>query len=270
LKNSPAEKAGLLPKDVIYKIGDKYAAEYDLYDANMAIRGVKGTTVKLTILRKGVKDPFEVSIVRDSIDLNSVTEEKLDGEIVYLSINQFNTNTTKEFGKAVSSMILNPPKGLIIDLRYNGGGYLDASVQLLSYLLPKDTEAVKIRYRGDREEIQYTNGNPKLTNVPLVILINEGSASASEIMAGAIADHKRGIIMGTQSFGKGTVQSVENFSDGSSMRITIAQWFTPNGTSVNKVGLKPDIVKEISEDDITNKVDSQKNAAAEYLRNLNK
>ncbi len=268
LKDSPAEKAGLLPNDVIYKIGDKFAAEYDLYDAIMAIRGEEGTTVTLTILRQDVEEPFEVSIVRDSIDLNSVTVEKMDGDIAYLSVNQFNNKTLDEFNKAISELILTPPKGLIIDLRYNGGGYLDSAVELLSFLLPKESVAVKIRYRGGKEETQYTNGNPKLTNVPLVILVNEGSASASEIMAGAIQDHERGIVVGTKTFGKGTVQAVENFDDGSSMRITIAQWLTPDGKNVNKTGLTPDIVKEISEQDIENQFDSQKEAAAEYLRNL--
>lgn len=268
LKNSPAEKAGLLPGDMIYLIEGEPASDMTLFDAIMSIRGEKGTSVKLTIIRETLDEPFEVSIVRDSIDLESVTIEKLDSGIIYLSVNQFNDKTNDQFRSAVSEMLLNKPSGLIIDLRYNGGGYLDIAVQLLSYLLPTDTESVIIRQRNSDDDIMYTNGNPKLLDIPLVVLVNEGSASASEIVAGAIQDHHRGILMGTQTFGKGSVQEVEGFADGSSLRITIAKWFTPDGRGINHVGLTPDIVVEISDEDIANEYDSQKEAAIEYLSNL--
>mgnify|MGYP001613493903 CR=1 FL=1 len=208
--------------------------------------------------------------VMDSIDIESVTVEKIDGNIVYLSVNQFNDKTNEEFGKAISALILNEPKGLIVDLRFNGGGYLDISVQLLSYLLPKDTPAVVIKERNKKDEILKTNGNPKLLNVPLVVIVNDSSASASEIVAGAIQDHKRGVILGAKSFGKGSVQEVEKFSDGSSIRLTIAKWFTPNGRNIDKVGLTPDVIVEITEDDITKTYDRQKEEAVKYLKNLKK
>ena len=267
LKDSPAEKAGLLPRDVIYKINDEYANDMTLFDAIMSIRGKKGTTVTLTIIRDGVDEPFEVSIVRDQINLESVTMEELDDDIVYISINQFSDRTIEEFNAAISGLILNEPKGLIIDLRYNGGGYLDIAIDILSFLLPSHTEAVKIDSRVD-EEIMYTNGNEKLLNVPIVVLVNEGSASASEIVAGAIQDLKRGVVMGTQTFGKGTVQEVNFFNDGSSIRLTIAQWLTPDGRSIQEVGLTPDIIEELSDEDIENEFDSQKDAAIEYLKGL--
>ncbi len=270
LRKSPAEKAGLLPGDIIYKINDEIASDMTLVDAIMKIRGKKGTTVNLTIIRNKLNKPFDVSIVRDSIDIESVTVEKLDGDIVYLSVNQFNDKTNEEFGKAISNLILNEPKGLIVDLRFNGGGYLDISVQLLSYLLPKDTPAVVIKERSKKDEVLKTNGNPKLLNVPLVVIVNDSSASASEIVAGAIQDQKRGIILGTKSFGKGSVQEVEKFSDGSSIRLTIAKWFTPNGRSIDKVGLTPDVVVEITDDDITKTYDRQKEEAIKYLKNLKK
>ena len=270
LRDSPAERAGLLPGDIIFKIGDKLASDMTLFDAIMSIRGEKGTTVKLTIIRKNVDEPFEVSIVRDKIDIESVTVEKLKNGIVYMSVNQFNDKTDAEFGKAISDMILDPPKGLIVDFRYNGGGYLDIAVDLLSYLLPMKSKAVEIRQKNDKNEMMYTNGNPKLIDVPLVVLVNEGSASASEIVAGAVQDLDRGVVMGTKTFGKGTVQQVENFKDGSSIRMTIAKWYTPAGRNINKVGLTPDVVVEMKDSDVEKKVDTQKEAAIQYLEDLKK
>jgi len=285
LRKSPAEKAGLLPGDIIYKIEGELAAEMNLIDAIMNIRGEKGTTVTLTIIRKTVTEPFDVSIVRDSIDIESVTVEEIDGDIVYLSVNQFNDKTKDEFGKAISEMILSEPNGLIVDLRYNGGGYLDIAVDLLSYLLPSKTLAVTLKETVDSSSSTsttitsksdsktstnkyYTNGNPKVLDVPLVVIVNESSASASEIVAGAIQDHQRGIVFGNQSFGKGTVQEVETFLDGSSIRLTVAKWFTPDGRDIDKNGITPDIIVDITEEDIINKYDAQKEAAIEYLNNL--
>lgn len=268
LRRSPAEKAGLLSGDIIYQIDGKMANEMTLVDAIMAIRGKKGTTVTLTIIREEVTEPFDVSIVRDSIDIESVTTEKLDNDIVYLSVNQFNDKTNEEFGKAISEMVLEEPLGLIIDLRFNGGGYLDIAVELLSYLLPADSPAVVLKERDQEDEILYTNGNPKLLNVPLVVIVNDSSASASEIVAGAIQDLKRGIVLGVKTFGKGSVQEVETFADGSSIRMTIAKWHTPNGRSIDEIGLTPDIVVEITEEDIEEEFDRQKDEAIKYLENL--
>ncbi len=270
LRKSPAEKAGLLSGDVIYKIDGKDAGDMSLVDAITKIRGKKGTTVTLTIIRSKLEKPFDVTIVRASIDIESVTQEKLKNGIVYLSVNQFNDKTNEEFSKYISELIIDEPKGLIIDLRYNGGGYLDIAVQLLSYLLPKDTPAVIIKERGKDDATLKTNGNPKLLNVPLVVIVNEGSASASEIMAGAIQDQKRGVILGTKTFGKGSVQEVEKFSDGSSLRITIAKWFTPLGRTINHTGLTPDIFVDIKDEDIKNTYDRQKEEAIKYLENLKK
>lgn len=270
LRKSPAEKAGLLSGDVIYKIEGKLTRDMSLVDAITKIRGKKGTTVTLTIIRAKLDKPFDVTILRDNVDIESVTEEKLKNGIVYLSVNQFNDKTNDEFGKYISDLILNEPKGLIIDLRYNGGGYLDIAVQLLSYLLPKDTPAVTIKERGKADDTLNTNGNPKLLNVPLVVIVNDSSASASEIMAGAIQDEKRGVILGTKTFGKGSVQEVEKFSDGSSLRVTIAKWFTPLGRTINHAGLTPDIFVDITDEDIKNTYDRQKEEAIKYLENLKK
>lgn len=270
LKNSPAERAGLKAGDIIVKINEEFAADLSLFEAIMKIRGEKGTSVTLTILREGIKDPFEVTIQRDNIDIESVTVEKLEGGIVYLSVNQFNDKTIEEFKQAVSEMILEQPKGLIIDLRNNGGGYLDIAVDMLSFILPSNSKAVELvtRKGSGKSEVMKTNGAPKLPDVPLVVLINKGSASASEIVAGAVQDHKRGVIMGTTSFGKGTVQEVESFVDGSSIRMTIAKWLTPDGRDINKKGITPDVVQDLLDSDIENEIDTQKNAAIEYLESL--
>lgn len=268
LRDSPAEEAGLLSGDIIYKVDGEITYEMSLFEAIMNIRGEKGTEVVLTIIRNNLDEPFDIPIIRDSIEIESVTSESLDSGITYLSINQFNDKTLEEFNKAVSEMLLSDPQGLIIDLRYNGGGYLDIAVDLLSYLLPARSEAVKIKQRNSENETILTKGTPQLPNIPIVVLVNEGSASASEILAGAIQSHDRGIVMGTQSFGKGTVQEVEMFPDGSSMRVTIAKWFTPDEVNINDTGLTPDIIVEISEQDIKNEYDRQKEEALKYLENI--
>lgn len=268
LRSSPAERAGLLPRDIIYKIDGTLSSEMTLLQAVMAIRGEKGTSVTLTIIREGADMPFDVTIVRDSIDIDSVSVEYLDDDIVYLGINQFNDKTNEEFARAVQKLLLDEPDGIILDLRFNGGGYLDIAVDLISYLLPTGKEAVSIRERGRPDTVIKTNGKPKLLNVPLVVLVNESSASASEIVAGGIQDHKRGIIMGAQTFGKGSVQEVDTFADGSSLRMTIARWFTPDGRNIDEVGITPDIIVEITEEDIEAEYDAQKEAAIKYLREL--
>lgn len=269
LKNSPAERAGVIPGDIIYQIEGEYAMEMTFFDAIMSIRGEKGTPVTLTLIRKGLEDPFDVTIIRAEIDVESVTKEVLDDGIVYLSVNQFSDTTSDEFGKAIADLILSEPPGLIVDLRYNGGGYLDVAVELLSYLLETNLPAVEIHERHpENDDVIFTNGGPKLLNIPLIVLVNEGSASASEIVAGAIQDHDRGVVMGVQSFGKGTVQEVEFLEDGSSVRLTIAQWYTPDGRIIQKVGITPDIIVEMYDDDYENDYDRQLEEARKYLNNL--
>jgi carboxyl-terminal processing protease len=267
LRESPAEKAGLLPKDIIAEIEGLPATDMGLMEAIGMIRGEKGTTVNLTIWREGV-EPFVVSIVRDSIKVDSVSSDLLENDIMYLVVNQFNDSTDEKFSEAISKMILDEPEGLIIDLRFNGGGYLDIAIEMLSYLVPTDEVAVIIRERNKDDEINYTVDNPKLLNVPVVVLVNEASASASEIVAGAIQDLDRGIVMGQTTYGKGSVQEVEYFNDGSSLRLTIAKWLTPDERDINKVGVTPDIIVDFTDEDIENEFDAQKEAAIKYLEEL--
>ncbi len=269
LKNSPAEKAGLLPGDIVYKIDGNVTSDMTLFEAITKIRGAKGTKVTLTILRKGKKDPFDVAITRDDVNIESVSMEDKGKGIYYIAINQFSDNTKTEFDNAIQQILLKEPKGIVLDLRYNGGGYLDISVDILSEFLKNKIEAVTIKRRDSKDnETMYVSGNAPLANVPLVVLVNKGSASASEIVAGAIQDHKRGIVMGEQTFGKGSVQEVDKLPDGSSLRITIAKWYTPSGKNISEVGITPDIVVELTDKDIEAKNDVQLNAAIKYLQGV--
>ncbi len=269
LKNSPAEKAGLLPGDIVYKIDGELTAEMTLFEAIKNIRGERGTKVVLTIIREGADEPFDVSMTRQEIKVESVTMEEKEEGIFWLSVNQFSESTFPEFQKKVQELLLKEPKGVIVDLRNNGGGYLEVSVDLLSQFLEGKVEAVSIKRRDESlSETRYTNGSPSLPKIPLVVLINDGSASASEIFAGAIQDHKRGLVMGEQSFGKGSVQEVDKLKDGSSIRLTIARWFTPNGTNIDHTGITPDREVALTEEDYLADRDPQLDAAVKYLREL--
>lgn len=264
LKNSPAQKAGLQPEDVIFLIDDESTEEMTLEQAVLKIRGQKGTKVKLTVLRKNVSDPIELEITRQTININSI-DWNMDGDIAVIGINQFGDTTKAEFDKAVSEILLKNPKGVVLDLRYNGGGYLDGAVDITSEFLEKE-KVVTIKKRNPEEdEVIYVNGQARMANLPLVVLINRGSASASEIVAGAIQDHKRGQLVGEKSFGKGTVQTVENLTGGSSLRVTIAKWFTPNDQNINETGIAPDIAVERSSEDFEASRDPQLEKALEIL-----
>ena len=269
LKDSPAEKAGILPGDIVYKIDGNITSEMTLFEAITKIRGPKGTKVTLTILRKGKDKPFDIAITRDDVNVESVSMKDEGNGIFYIAINQFSDNTKSEFDNAIQKIILKDPKGVILDLRFNGGGYLDIAVDILSGLLKDKAEAVTIKKRdsNDNETIN-VSGNAPLADVPLVVLVNKGSASASEIVAGAIQDHKRGLIMGEQTFGKGSVQEVDKMPDGSSLRITIAKWYTPSGKNISEVGITPDQVIEMTDTDVEQHKDPQLDAALKYLQQL--
>ncbi len=269
LKNSPAEKAGLMPDDIVYKIDGLMTSDMTLFDAIMKIRGQKGTKVVLTIVRKSVDKPFEVSIERDTVNVESVSMEDKGKGIFLISINEFNDTTKPEFEAKIKELLLLDPKGIILDLRNNGGGYLDISVDILSEFLTDNADVVTIKRRNEADnETMHVSGNAKLADVPLVVLINGGSASASEIVAGAIQDHKRGLLIGEQSFGKGSVQEVDPLPDGSSLRMTIAKWYTPNGKNIDKVGIKPDMEVKLTQEDADKDKDPQLDAAIKYLQNL--
>lgn len=270
LKGSPAEGAGLLPGDIIYKIDGNLTAEMTLFDAIMNIRGERGTRVALTIIRSGQDEPFEIGIVRDTITIESVVMEEPEEGIHWMSVHQFNDNTYPTFNAMVQELVLDDnAKGLIIDLRNNGGGYLEVAVDMLSEFVEGNVEAVTIKRRDSvDDETLYTSGSPRIPSLPIVVLINDGSASASEILAGALQDHERAVVIGETSFGKGSVQEVDKLHDGSSIRLTVARWYTPNGNNIDHLGITPDIEQLMTEEDYENGTDPQLDAAVEYLKNL--
>ena len=267
LKNSPAKMSGIQPEDIILKIDGEDVENFTFEQAVMKIRGPAGTEVILTIMRKGHPEPFDISITRETINISSVEWQMID-DIAVIELNQFIAKTKEEFSKAISEILPKRPEGIVLDLRYNGGGYLDGAVDIVSEFIEKG-EVVSVKKRDPEEDqVIYVNGKARVVSIPLVVLINKGSASASEIVAGAIRDHNRGIIIGESSFGKGTVQEVENLIDGSSLRVTVAKWYTPNHVNISEVGIVPDIEVERTIEDFEADRDPQLDAALDYLKNL--
>jgi len=266
LKKSPALKAGVLAGDIVYKINGELVEDLSLVDAVNKIRGPKGSQVTLTLIRESSSAPIEVKIIRDSITLESVVvDEPVDG-IYHVALNQFNDTTKREFTAAIEKILLEKGVGVVLDVRGNGGGFLDVSIDILSELIKGEKIAVIVRERAKKDDFLKTSGNARLSDVPIVLLVDQGSASASEIVAGALQDYKRAIIMGEKTYGKGTVQEIKKLSDSSSMRFTVAEWFTPKDRSIQKNGIMPDIVVEFTPEDHKKGVDPQLNAAVKYLQ----
>lgn len=254
LKGSPAEKAGIKSQDIIYKINDELSHNLSIEEAVLKIRGPKGEKVTLTVIREDQKKPLDIVIVRDNIVLNSV-EWEMQGEVAVISLSQFGNTTSKEFQDAITDILLEAPRGVVLDLRNNGGGLLDVSIKILSEFLEEEVVVqTKGRKFGHTAELLSKKGG-SLLEVPIVVLVNEGSASASEIFAGAIQDHDRGIVLGETTFGKGSVQNVIPLSDGSSLKVTIAEWLTPKGRSIHEEGIQPNITIEVTDQDEENDID---------------
>jgi carboxyl-terminal processing protease len=265
LSGSPAEKAGLKPNDVILKINDEVATEMSLQEAVSKIRGTEGTQVKLTVLHEGDKEPKEITVTRQKITVKSVEWSLKSNNIAYIKLGYFGKDTASDFQNAVSQILPQNPKGIILDLRNNSGGYLDSSIDIINFFVPKGKiAAIESFSDGTKEEFK-TKSNAPLENIPVIVLINNGSASASEIVAGALRDIRQIKLIGEKSFGKGTVQQLEDLKDGSSVKISIAEWLTPNGTSINKKGLEPDINVKLTEKDYNENKDPQLDQAIQEL-----
>jgi len=270
LDDSPAAKAGLRSGDKILKIGDKSSADIRIDEAVNLIRGKKGTTVTLTILHLNEQQTKEVIIIRDTITVKSVKLEFKPDNIAYVKINKFGDETGSEFNVATNSIIVKGSKGIILDLRNNPGGLLDQSVEVASRLIPRGKVVVmEENYTGKRENL-YTQGGDKLSAIPMVVLINEGSASASEILAGALRDNQDITLIGKKSFGKGSVQEYIKLPQNTSVKITVAKWLTPNGDSIMEKGIDPDIDVELSLEDFNANRDPQLDKATEVLRGMMK
>ncbi len=264
----PAQKAGLRSGDKILKIDGELTTDLTIDEAVQKIRGKRGTEVVLTVVRNGDGKTIEIKIVRGKIEIKSVIYEKLPNNVAYLRITKFTDDTDNEFDKIVAQMIADGTRGIVLDVRNNPGGYLGTAVKIASEFVPEG-EAVVWEEGKDGKRVPYKGvGQNSLGNIPVVVIINEGSASASEILAGALRDLRQAKLVGAKSFGKGSVQEVVPLSDGSDLRITIAKWLTPSGQSIHDVGLEPDIAVEITEADLEAKRDLQKERAVEELKTM--
>ena len=258
--DSPAEKSGLKAGDLIINVDGEEMIGEDIDTQVSKVRGPEGSKVTLTIVR-GEDVPFDVEVTRAKIEIKLV-ESKMIDNVAYVSLANFSsTTTTEELQAAIRQLLANNPTGLILDLRGNPGGYLDQAVAV-SDLFLNDGVVLYERTKSGDDRVFRSDNDGIAQDVPLVVLVNGGSASASEIVAGAIQDRGRGKLIGEKSFGKGSVQQINRLSDGSQLRVTIARWFTPNDRAIHGEGLEPDITVEAGDDP---KIDTQLDRAVEYL-----
>ena len=245
IEDTPADKAGVEAGDKIVKIDGDSTKDISLHDAVSKLRGPKGTSVTITILREGLDDPKDISIIRDIIKLKSVKSKVIDEQIGYVKLTQFQEKTASDLKKALKDLSKKEINSMILDLRNNPGGLLKGAVDVTSQFLPAGKLVVYIKGRsGDKTEFNTSNGN-NYFDFPMIVLVNGGSASASEIVAGALQDWEKAVILGTQTFGKGSVQTVMPLSDGSAVRLTTARYYTPKGRSIQTTGITPDIAVKL-------------------------
>ncbi len=263
LSGFPAQKAGLRAGDAIVEIDGESTLGISISEAVSKIRGEKGSNVTLAINRKGTT--FDVVITRDEITVPSVTSEVLDSGIGYMQISRFAQDTVALSYQVVDEFKNQGVTKIILDLRNNGGGFLDASVDIAGLWLPDDSLVVEQRAGDLVTQSLKTRGEGLFIGFETVVLINQGSASASEIVAGALKDHNVAILVGETSFGKGSVQALEELSAGGILKVTIARWFTPEGSNIDQKGIEPDIVVEFTDEDYENDTDPQLDAAVRFL-----
>lgn len=268
IPGTPAEKAGLKPDDVIVSIDGVTRDKWDLDDVVRRIRGEEGTTVKVGVLRNGSKKPLQFTIVRAKIDVPNIETELVDGDVGYIRLYSFNDPAARDVREAIQDLASRGARGFVLDLRDNPGGLLSSSVDVLS-LFVKDGVAVSVQARAKDLSETYRVSGDTVTDAPLVVLINENSASASEIVAGALQDYERATLVGVTSFGKGSVQQIEELSFGGALKLTIARYVTPKGRIIDKKGVVPDItVKMDAEKQTDKKTDAQYQRAVQELKKL--
>ncbi len=266
LKNSPAEKAGLMAGDKILKINDTVSFGLTVDEAVKLIRGEKGTTVILTISRNGLEKTKEIPIARDIIQVPTLDYEFKDNDILYIHLYNFYENAPFLFYQAAVQSVLHNVNGIVLDLRDNPGGFLEASVNIAGWFLDRGQTVVSEEFRSGEKQTFQAYGSGLFKNTPIVILVNEGSASASEILAGALRDNRGIKLIGEKTFGKGTVQELVELKDKSVIKITIAHWVMPKGQIIEKNGLTPDYEVKLTEEDVKNKKDPQLDKAMEIIR----
>ncbi len=266
IKGSPAEKAGLLPNDIVLQVNDTIIQNMDVNEAVRLIRGPKGTKVILRVQRTK-QDPFTVEIVRETIRTPFVESKMIEGTtLAYLRLNDFGATAPEEMRAALQDLLRQKPTGLVFDLRRDPGGYLNVSIDVASQFLKAGQIVLVEKDKSGRpQEFKAKNGGLAL-DIPMVLLVDGGSASASEIVAAALKDHKRATLIGTKTFGKGSVQNVHTLSDKSELRVTIARFFSPKGNEIHQVGVTPDIEIKLSDDDVLEKRDPQLDRAIEFLK----
>jgi carboxyl-terminal processing protease len=267
-ENQPAWNAGVRRDDAVLAVDGESIVGTDLNSAVSKIRGPKGSTVVLTILREGETEPFDLEIVRDRIETPTIATDNLgdNGDIAYVRLNTFNENAGQLVRQAVEDAVARDAAALILDLRGNTGGLLREAVRVSSIFLGSNDTVLIERFSDGEEETYETEGRAVAEELPMVVLVNGGSASASEIVAGALQDADRAELIGTTTFGKGSVQLPHTLSDGSIMRVTIARWYTPEDRSIDGTGLEPDMVVEISDEEFEAGEDPQLDAALEHLQ----
>jgi len=265
LPGSPAEMAGIKAGDCILAVDGQELAGKTITEAITLIRGPRGSVVSLLVQREGVTEPFTVEVTRDRIELETVEYRMLEDGVAYLRLAEFNAVSAEKVDAALKDLMAQEPVGLIFDLRDNPGGYLNMAVAVAGEFLPRDTLVLIERLRDKPDEEFRVQGNGTAVDVPLVVLINGGSASASEIVAGAIQEQHRGTLIGETTYGKGSVQQTHTLSDGSSLRVTVARWLLPSGRNLDGDGIVPDRVVTLTAEDVDNGRDPQLDAARELL-----
>jgi len=278
LKGTPAEKAGLRSGDKIIKINGTMSADISLDEAVSIIRGPKNTEVSLTVMRDGWDEAKEFKIERGIIQVPSLDwklissatgKEDKEGDIAYISLYQFSENVDSDFAKIAFKILNSPAEKIILDLRDDPGGYLQRAQDIAGWFLKKGQIVTTEDFNGKKPQIIYkAQGNSEFENYPLVVLINQGSASAAEILSAALRDNRGIKIIGEKSYGKGSVQELENMSNGSTLKITVAGWLTPKGSQINEIGLEPDVKVEMTDKDYQDGKDPQLEKAVEIIKGL--
>lgn len=265
IAGSPAEAAGIRAGDLIIEINGEDIAGQDITTVVTKVRGPAGSSVTLTIRREGVTELLTFTITRARITIASVESRMLENNIAYVKVNSFGEETGRDLRTQLRALLAQNPAGLVLDLRGNPGGYLQTAIEVVSQFIPDGVVMVE-RFGDGRERTFEAQSGGLATRIPLVVLIDKGSASASEIVAGAVKDRGRGTLVGETSFGKGSVQQSHTLSDGGAVRITIARWLTPNGTWIHEQGIEPDIAVERTEEDRAAGRDPQLDRAVQLLR----
>jgi carboxyl-terminal processing protease len=265
ISGTPADRAGLMPGDMIIEIDGESTKGMNINEAVSRIRGPRGEEVVLSIFRDGLDDILDIKIIRDTIVIKSVEHKDLGDGLFLIKISAFNSDTEKTLNDIIVEISEKEVRGVIIDLRNNPGGYLETAISILGEWI--SGEIAMIEDFGNGNKVKYTaRGLNRLNQYNNIVLINGGSASASEIIAGALSDYGQAVIIGEKSYGKGSVQALRSLKDGSALKITMAKWLTPSGRDINEKGIIPDIEVELTYDDYRNDLDPQLDAAIKFFK----